>query len=169
VKSFNFDRVVGISALLISLSTVILLIYEVRLARRSQYAAVMPYVQLRNVETNTPSYKIVLFNDGLGPAFISSIRVIERGKTYEGDLQNFLETGDLKSAPLQYVYSNISSGRLIPAGAELPLISATGDLANSLRISNIFSNDSLEIVIEYKSVFDERWVMSTRRGVIKIE
>jgi hypothetical protein len=165
----NIDRVISFGALIISFATVILLVYEIRLSRKAQYASVMPYLHIVNFEMNRPGYRIVLLNDGLGPAFIESVKVIYYGKEYLGDLQDFLLASKIRMDSIKFTYTNVSEGRIIPAGAQFAMIAADGDLANSLRLLKIFNPEKMEIITVYKSVFDERWVTSSTSGTRKLD
>jgi len=160
-KFWTSEKFIGLSAMLISLCTLILFVYELNITRRQQYASVLPYLQIRHIEMHFPTYKLSLINDGLGPAIIKSIKVTQDGKEYLGDPSQFIiQSGIFKiDTTLTFSMTNIYPGRLIPAGKQLDMISADGDLENAERLSNIFLNDKVTIEIEYESVYGERWIL----------
>jgi hypothetical protein len=161
-KFWTSEKFIGLSAMFISLCTLILFVYEINITRRQQYASVLPYLQIRHIEMHYPTYKLSLINDGLGPAIIKSIKVINNGKEFLGDpSQYIIKSGILaKDTTLDFSMSNIYPGRLIPAGKQIDMITALGDMENAERLSNLFNNSETTIEIEYESVYEERWVLS---------
>jgi hypothetical protein len=168
MKKWKFQSLTGISALIVSILTLVGFIYEIQIARKQQYASVLPYLQIRNLEMYSPNYKLSIINDGLGPAFIKSIKVIDNGKEFIGDPQAYLVARDLYGVDtLNYTYSTIYIDRLIPPGKQIDMITAVGDEDNSVRLSDIFVRGDLNIQVEFESVFGERWILNHQR-VIKI-
>jgi energy-converting hydrogenase Eha subunit F len=164
MKKWKFQSLTGISALIVSILTLIGFTYEIQITRKQQYASVLPYLQVRNLEMYTPNYKLSIINDGLGPAFIKSIKVIDDGTEYIGDPQAYLAAKNLNiTDSLVYTYSTIYTDRLIPPGKQIDMITAVGDDDNALRLSNIFVREGLNIQIEFESVFGERWILSHQK------
>lgn len=149
-KTFWTDeKFISLSAMLISLCTMGLFIYELNITRRQQYASVLPYLQIRHIEMHFPTYKLSLFNDGLGPAIIKSISVTHGGKEYIGDPAHFLlKSKIINPDSVNFSMTNINPGRLIPAGKQLDMIIASGDIQNAERLSDVFLREDITISVD---------------------
>lgn len=162
-KFFNPDRIVGSSAFIISLGTFLVLAYQTYLSneqatlnRQEQYASVLPYLELWT-KRNKGLYNLALVNNGLGPAFIKSIRVHYQGKAYEGDPAQFLyEVVVPGDSSLYFGFTNVNKGRLIPAGQSLNLIEITNSEQNAEKARKLFL-DSAQVEVVYSSVYQESW------------
>ncbi len=169
-KFFNPDRIVGSSAFIISLGTFLVLVYQTYLSnkqaqlyyeqaalnRRQQYAAVLPYLELWS-RTDKGVYNLDLVNNGLGPAFIRSIRVHYQGKIYEGDPAQFLyEVIVPADSSLKFGFTSINIGRLMPAGQSLTLIGVTNSEEKAQKLRKLF-RDSAQVEVVFASVYEETW------------
>lgn len=92
-RFWNSDKIISLSAFVISIATLLALMYQIRLSgeqnelvRKQQYASVLPYLAIQ-VGTNNGSelFRLTLKNNGVGPAFIDEIRVVYNSQTYVGD------------------------------------------------------------------------------------
>ncbi len=163
--SFNVDRLFGISAFIISMGTFIVYIYEAnlireqsKLARIQQYASVMPYLEIWNMHPKDGDYKLILVNNGIGPAFVKEVRVRYKGKMYEGDhvdfhYQHIYPTDSL----FKFTSSNIRPGRVIPAGQAIDLIAIENNLINDKKAWQLYGNQEAQLELVYASVYDEKW------------
>lgn len=169
-KFFNPDRIVGSSAFIISLGTFLVLVYQTYLSnkqaqlyyeqaalyRQEQYASVLPYLELWN-QTDKGAYSLTLVNNGLGPAFVTGIRVHYQGKMYEGDPAQFVYKVVVpEDSTLKFGYTNITIGRLIPAGQNLKLINVSNS-ENSAEKLRVLFNKQAQVEVIYKSVYEETW------------
>lgn len=162
-KFFNPDRIVGSSAFIISLGTFLVLVYQTYLSNKQaqlyyeqQYAAVLPYLELWS-RTDKNIYNLVLVNNGLGPAFIQSIRIHYQGKIYEGDPAQFLNKIIVPTdSSLQFGFTNINKGRLIPAGQSLTLIGTTSSEEKAQKLRILF-RDQAQVEVIFASVYKETW------------
>jgi hypothetical protein len=83
---FNLDRIssnriVSISAFLISIGTLVTFVYQTKLMREQQNAAVLPYLEMWY--TDTPEkFEINIYNKGLGPAFIQDYKIYKNDSIY---------------------------------------------------------------------------------------
>jgi hypothetical protein len=166
----NNDRLFGIAAFLISMGTFFVYIYEARLLQKQQYASALPYLEMWNSKPKPGIYKLVLVNNGVGPAFIKDIKVHYRGKVYKGDHVRFYQTVIPQHERIQFLNSNIPVGRVIPAGQSIDIISLEGSLAAADRVNKLFGDgkakdtDKAKIEITYSSVYDETWRVFGMQG-----
>ena len=87
--TWNSDKILSISAFVVSIATLLALLYQVKLAqnqvelvRKEQKASVMPYIEIWPNYTNKNSANLALINNGIGPAFIEEISVLSNEKVY---------------------------------------------------------------------------------------
>lgn len=166
MNSFNLpnsDRLFGIAAFLISMGTFCVYIYEARLLQKQQYASALPYLELSN--SGGPSrYRLLLMNNGVGPAFIREIRVYHQGKTYEMDHVGFYKQVRNPTDTVHLIASNVSPGRVIPAGREIELFVVEDSPKVVAKFWQLFGGEDAEIEIIYTSVYEERWRLKGMQG-----
>lgn len=102
-------------------------------------------------------------------AFVKEVRVIYKGKAYEGDQVQFLHQVVFlqdTSFTKNYIYSNLSVGRVIPAGKEISLFHIQGSEIQASKYRRLFGNqDSARLEIVYSSVYDEAWKLTGVGGI----
>ena len=168
---WSSEKLVSFAAVLISLMTFIVFIYQTNLIRKQQYMSVYPHLDLGNHNSWTVNYKYVLENQGVGPAFIKSIEVRERGGETFDDLVDFIEGKITKADSIEFHYSDLRVGQLIQPQQKIILFGLSdqhytkpkGLPANTIRSANrlreIINNDSVAIRITYESIYGERWTL----------
>lgn len=161
------DRIVGVSAIVISLATLTVLIFQTNLMHEQRRQSVFPYLMIGNYGTNTPDFKIVLENKGVGPALIESVKVNYQDSTYLMDLPNFLYQNIKEMDSISNIYhSNIFEGYLIKPGEQIPILQIDNSLQDATKLLNVFrdlqQNGNLGFEIVFKSIYDEKWVLTDR-------
>ena len=166
MKNWSSDRWLSMVAIIASLGTLFTIVYQTNLIREQQYASVLPYLEIWN-SSNKESYKLVLINNGIGPAFINDVSISFKDSTYHMDPANFLEQVIQKLDTVNNVgHSNIMAGGLIPAGRKVDLLEVKEDSTNAYRLWSWFSGndtsriDKPNIIITYSSVYGEKWKIS---------
>lgn len=170
-KFWNSEKLLSLSALLVSLLTLAVFIYQTNLIRKEQYMKVYPHLSLFNYGSNTLFYKYVLVNQGIGPALIKSVKVNTLdGENYKS-LTGYLEDKLSEKDSIWLYDSDLVPGQLIPAEQTINLIGLFDDeriqsmelspntLKGSRKLRRIINSDSLKIEIEYESIYGERWVI----------
>jgi hypothetical protein len=158
------DRIFGIAAFLISMGTFFIYIYEARLLQKQQYASALPYLEMWN-SGGESNYRLLLVNNGVGPAFIQAVQVRYRGKVYKMDHVKFLRfIRQRTDPPLQYISTNIVPGRSIPAGREIELIKVLDAPESGARLKRLFGSEEAQIEIIYTSVYDEKWQLKSQEA-----
>lgn len=163
MKKWNSDHWISFVAIVASLGTLFTVVYQTNLYREQQYASVLPYLELWNSNSDD-SYRLILVNNGIGPAFIDKVSIIYKDSTYQMDPAVFLANVIVLEDTINHVgHSNIGKGRLIPAGSKINLVQVTGNKENADKLRSWFTgNRNLrsefpEIEIEYSSVYGEKW------------
>ncbi len=162
-KFLNSERWINLLAIVASMGSLFMIIYQTNLTRTQQYASVMPYLELWNNSNFGPgSYELALVNNGIGPAFIESITVSYKDSTYKLDPANFLEQVVGMDTSASYSYASVKKGRVVPAGQKITLIGVKDSEKNSKILKKWFANDT-EVEVIYRSIYGERWAV---RGVM---
>ena len=166
----NADRIVSVSAILVSIATLIMIFYQTSLTRKHQRASVMPSLEIgysMKQEGAKLNESIWVSNNGLGPAFLEEINIIDDGKTYNIDPHEFLSKTTAKNETL-YI-DKLYPGRIIPSNEGVTAYAKSTDSTSqitiadtftfSYEISQIASESSEKAIIEiiYKSVYGEKW------------
>ncbi len=159
---WNVDKILSISAIVISFAACLLLAYQTTLIREQQLLSVLPHLSIGNKGSFTPNYRIALNNYGIGPAFIQEIRITYKGEIQDGqDLTSFiLEHAEILQNDASLYHSNLVPGMLIPAGTELALLEVNNSLETADRLYNIMEKlyqEGLKFEIIYASVYEEKW------------
>lgn len=177
---WNSEKLLGFSALLISLGTLIVFMYQTSLIRKQQYMSVYPHLEFGNYGSGTLKYQYQLSNVGIGPAFLQQIKV-KNGKTGEyEDVVDYVEDVITDSDSIMFVHSSLYRGRVIKPDEDIPLIQlldeellqklgfAELDLPKNTvvgagKLYELLNHDSLRIEVTYTSVYGETW--TAKNGV----
>lgn len=170
------DRLLSLTAVLISVLTLVVFIFQTNLIRKHQYTSVLPYLSMSNVKSGTISYQFRLSNDGIGPAILDSCVVTYKDTSYH-ELIDYVEEQLADNDSILIVYANVYPGMIIPPDREVKLIQMLdkqliaelgledADLVEntplgSMVLRQIINNDSLDMKMYYSSIYGERWVVS---------
>ncbi len=166
---WNAEKLLGLSALLVSLFTLMVFIYQTNLIRKQQYMSVYPHLNIGNKYSGSLEYQYVLSNDGIGPAMIKSVEVsLKNGEKFES-LNHYVRSALTKADTIYYFTSDIAEGMLIPAQSEIALFGlydkekttlrnqAANTVAGAIKLRSILNSENLIIKIVYESIYEERW------------
>lgn len=158
-KFWNADKIVSFSAILISLATMGVYIYQTHLIQKQQHASVMPYLRM-GYSFDEDRFEFIIFNEGLGPAFIEEITTYYKGKKFSNyDVADFFQNDYSKvDSAINLSYSNISSGMLFASGKEITIISKRKSIKDTEKLKDLFFNKNLEMEVKYASVYGEKWI-----------
>jgi hypothetical protein len=163
---FSSEKILSISAVVVSIGTLVGIAYQNLLVKRQQYASVIPYVVMYNTNL-IDSYSFKVDNRGVGPAFIEKVEVISGDSVYNEDLQSFL--GKNNSEVVENLTSSfLTKGMVVKAGEVFPLVWVENDSVNAKKLKEILKD--IDFKITYSSIYGEKWSV-TRKGFIpqKIE
>jgi hypothetical protein len=162
-KRIEAEMLVGLSAVLIGVCALGISLYETKLMREQQRAAVLPIIELsrshyiNEIEGDTSKWRLSLQaeNVGIGPARIAAFVVTVDGKEYTtwSDAMKALLRRDVY---VRYGQSSIN-GRTIPAGRVVTMFNLA-DRALAAEVVGEF--DRLNYEACFCSVFDECWKTS---------
>ena len=165
-KFWSTDKIVSFSAILISVLTLIVFIYQTGLMRQQQQLSVMPYLSVSQASTGTPYFKVLLENDGIGPAFIESRTIVYQDSIYDMDLPDFMKKYIPAYKALDsFYYSNINPGRMIPQGETIYLFQIDNSLKNAIFLDSLLDTLALDWQITYSSIYNQKWQITSDQPV----
>lgn len=166
------DRIIGVSAILISLLTLIMFIYQTNIMHQQSRLSVTPRLSFSNdlhQKDSTITFSTTLINKGIGPAIIKSSKVIAKDQIYPLVMDDFfkevfpkLETfGEFRKL------HSFGTGSALSAGESQVLFSYQFEEHQMLKISqylNVEEDFSLpfNIIIEYASMYEEEWRIDSK-------
>lgn len=164
------EKVMSISALFVSIISVIALFYQLNLAReenglirKQQSASVLPHVTL-SFSLSSEEYKMLFINKGVGPAFIKKVEfsVGDSEKFERSDFfANYIGGQIRESRDIAIPISTYSfqEGDVIPANDKIDVITIKNQ--DGIRLFRQFL-DSIQwnYHVIYEDVYGERWELS---------
>jgi len=177
-KKWNADRIVSISAIIVSVATLVMILYQTNLMRQEQRASVMPSLIIGYGFEGKDKFineRIWIENRGLGPAFIEKILVKKDENIHNGDLHSYFENinGNEGEKGIRRIYTNY----VIPENDGLTLYNKISDSSSTVFLSRYFEypylvenvpteNPNKAIIeIYYKNVYGDRWKISSDQSV----
>lgn len=163
----NTDKIIGLSAMLISLLTLIIFIYQTNLMREQSRLSVTPRIAFgTSLDTpdSTSIFTYYITNKGLGPAIIESINIVHEGKKHKLDFQRFVKEAYPKFNNYGNIIQNMSleSGETLSEGEAIKIFSFRFHVENRepffkyLKVGN-GGDLPFDIEIIYSSIYGEKW------------
>jgi len=165
LKFWNSEKILSLSAMIVSIGTFFLFAYQTDLIRKQQRMSVYPYLQFANYHNYSLNYKFVLTNKGIGPALIKSAKIDINGRIIDKDLATYLGENVEKSKDrIDFTSSNVFKGMLIAQNESIEIVKldSLNNISSSERLFNLIHNDSLNFIIEYESIYGEKWRISIK-------
>jgi len=151
---------VAVLAVLISLFTLVVYVYQSSLMKQQQKISVWPYLSF-GPSWGEDYLRITLTNKGIGPAIIQRVHLLVDGRPLAG-LQEIMDLlpDSLRSS---YNYSSVWPGQVVMVGESLDLLLV--EEAGPVRwLLDLLNSDRITYEICYESVYGETWT-STGTGV----
>lgn len=159
-KPLSLETLLGVAAVVTSICALSITFYQAYLQRVQQYASVMPAldsVPVDDEKGGVYSYKILLNNNGLGPAFVKKYEFAYRGKVYD-TLPKIVVAlrNELRADSVETSFDNLYPGKILPVGQGIELLSVEDrKVARALNQSP----NRIRLKIWYESVYGERWLL----------
>ena len=160
-KFWNADKIVSFSAILISLATMAIYLYQTHLIQKQQHASVMPYLRMEYAFYED-GFDFNLSNEGLGPAFINEVNTYYKGKKYaQTDISNFYLSTYIKidTSITSANLNSIDETLLMPTGNTINLIWKHNDIELAQKLRKLFLSKDLILEIKYSSIYGDKWVV----------
>lgn len=161
-KFFNgitTDRIVSLSAMFVSILTLITFVYQTRLMKVQSQLSVMPHLGvLTNSGPNPPFLELELINQGVGPAIIEERIIYHEGKAHKMELIDLIrQTGNILDSLGVVSYASTNAGSVIPAGESIILFRVEGDQGKVSMAAEYLQSLDLGFDIIYRSIYNKRW------------
>lgn len=154
---WNSEKIVSTLALIISLVTLVTLMYQSKLMREHQEKSSFPKLETWSNTSNT-RYQFEIKNTGLGPAIIEDIKIVYEDSTYDIGPRNFA-LAYLDSIPgYKFSTTSITPGRIIEPGSKVwPINIQLDTLIWEHPIAKLFRSQKARVIIRYSSVYEKHW------------
>lgn len=163
-SNWNTDRIVGLSAMFISLLTLITFVYQTNLMKQQAALSVLPFLSV-STSYSSNSFQLTLINEGVGPAIIESRKIFHEGEVYDEEFHEYIRRHIPYLDTLSGIsYGSIDYGSVVPAGEEIYLVAAFESQESiELLASKVeeLDNSSLDFEIVYRSIYEERWKITS--------
>lgn len=175
-RKLNTDRILGVSAMLISILTLAIFVYQTNIMRVQSKLSVKPRLDFTNNQGGNDTliaYQEVLENKGLGPAIIDSIYIKFEGRQYALDAEKFFLGKFPKLLEYGYLsqHATLGEGVTLTPNEERSLfkyiipVSKVDSAFAYLGITNI-DDVPFEFEVIYTSIYeDEKWLVSNNESV----
>lgn len=172
MKKRTVDRIIGVSAIVVSTLTLIMFVYQTRIMHKQSRLSVTPRLafglDLTAVDT-TLTYTRYVNNKGLGPAIINSSKIVQDDKEYEMDIETFVTTvfPELSNLGEFTSFSSLSDGHTLSAGESRVLFSyrfseSSASSINEYLQIGIDEDLPFNLIVEYSSMYDEKWRVESK-------
>lgn len=160
IKFWSGEKIMSITAVLISILTLAVFIYQTDLIRKEQHTAVFPYLELDHRGIETDSYRFTLENKGIGPAIITDIKLLYKDQEVKENLIQYVSKRR-DSMNYSFNYNGIYRNRFISSGEEIVLIGASNkNRQEAAFFERLLTDENLDLVITYESIYGDSWKIS---------
>ena len=160
------DRIVSISAMGISLITLVIFVRQTNLMEEQSHLSVMPYLRVEILNDNENHFtRMDIHNYGVGPAIIESREIALNGEWSEVEFVDFFfdHAEGMRGADFK-ADGNLTPGNAIPAGSSrmILVLCDEPDCMARLRKAVIGLNENgYDFRIRYKSIYGDRWEITS--------
>ncbi|WP_298995691.1 hypothetical protein ACOKFD_13600 [Flagellimonas sp. S174] len=177
-KKISTDRLLGISAMVISILTLVIFIYQTDIMRVQSKLSVKPRLDFTTNQGGNDSlvtFQEVLENKGLGPAIIDSIYYIYQGSHFALDTETFFQQEFPKLLEYGYLsqHSTLGRGTTLTPNEERSLFVYKLPTSKMDSVFEYLSIETIEDVpflmeVKYTSIYeDELWKVNSNQSVPK--
>ncbi|WP_439484351.1 hypothetical protein [Cyclobacterium plantarum] len=155
-KRISIDLLLGISAVFLSVSALIVSIFQTTIFREQQYASVWPHLEtLKSFKSGQYEYGIE--NKGVGPAIIKNFEFIYNGSEFENTKELFTALFGENTRGIGF--SSNREEYVFKSGEAISLLSV--NLPDSLinQIIYRWESDSITVKITYSDIYNNCWLL----------
>jgi hypothetical protein len=155
-RKINVELLLGLSAVFLSASALIVSIVQTTIFKEQQYASVWPYLQ-STLSSRSGFYDYVLENKGVGPAIVKRFEYVYQGTSYHKTRPVF--TALFGENTKGVGFTDINKDYVFKPEEAISLLSL--DLPDSVirQISNRWESDSINLKITYADVYGNCWLL----------
>lgn len=116
-KKLSSNKLARIFAFVISIGTLFTIVYQTRIMQVHQRASQLPYLEVWH-NNFADKFEGILFNNGVGPAFITASHLSYKDTKYYFSYEQFFRDFD---ESIKSRNTHFTPGRVIPAGEHVVL------------------------------------------------
>lgn len=163
VPRISTDRLLAISAVLLSMAALVVSVFQTKILRDQQRAAVWPHLQLETSMLDG-NFAMLLSNNGVGPALIREVKIRYRNKPYETMVEvfngNVRASRQLDTAIFGFYYASVVPGDVLASDKEINLFNVVNSERAAEIVAQEFGDSLLHISIRYADVYGQEWVLA---------
>lgn len=157
-KGPKSEMIVALAAIVVSIMTLSVYIFQARIMMDQQHTSVWPYVEWTTtyISEVDQEFYIAVVNKGVGPALVKDTRLYLDGKLYPyNEYKNFLEDllGKGKPDSLWVIYSG-ADNRVMAPGEEVKILHVKSWQGTRIPIVDF---DRIKYTVCYCSIYDDCW------------
>ena len=157
MPKWDSDKIFSVSAFVISVATLVTLMYQSKIMREHQEKTSFPKLELWHNNGDT-RYQLQLSNTGLGPAVLEEIKILYKDSIYDLDPASFAHLyKDTLVTRFPLGTSSLRPGRVIEPGVKVFPINIRYDSVALHPIANLFRSEEAMVMIKYSSVYQHLW------------
>ena len=163
---WRVDIIVSVSAMLVSLATFGIYLYQTKIIHEQARASVYPHLEIerRYGSEKQPFFRLSIKNVGIGPAFLKSMEIEYKGKNYKSkNIDANLPIYFLRQIlPNDDTFPFLGVGGIIPmvlpAGGDEMLLNLSSNKKEDMELLvDIFDNSRIKVC--YASVYKDYWTV----------
>lgn len=165
ISSLSSSDVIAICAVAIALIALGISIWQGYLARKHNHLSVKPHINIENTKVNGSAFTTSLNNNGIGPAFISSLSISCDGKNHpiknHNDYKKLFNLIGIDLSLYPHVVTVFDKNTSLTQGASRSLFkfpSTEDDDELSEKLLNVLPR--LSIDIKYKCIYGNTYTIS---------
>lgn len=169
--TLSSDKIFGLTAMLISLVTLIIFVRQTNIMDKQSRLSALPYLMIEQ-STNGEEHRVQfsLVNHGVGPAIVESRKIRYNGKEYDQDFHQFItESLPRLDSVEPYNWSSVYKGQAIPANGRIVMVGIGNNQEEFDEFRKVFkelqSQSDFYFEIIYTSIYGDRWKLSTSSEV----
>lgn len=153
-RKINISLLIGISAIFLSASALLVSIIQTTILKEQQHASVWPYIQATFMFSKG-SYSFGIENKGVGPAIIKHLGYIYKGASYDNTKKMYAALfGESYSG---VGFSETNKNYVIKSGEGIEMLSVNRPDSLINDIIPLWESDAVNLTIIYSDVYGNCW------------
>ena len=148
------EWLIALSAVLVSVATMGVYIYQAKIMQAQQLASVWPYIEWTTTFSYDNGVYLSVVNKGVGPARVNETHLFLDGKEIADDRELLRILTNGKSDSLS-IFGSVVNYRVLAPGEEVRLFHMTGKGININKMIESFKR--VQYTVCYCSIYDECW------------
>ncbi|HSF55452.1 MAG TPA: hypothetical protein VLA71_16980 [Algoriphagus sp.] len=155
-RKINVEFLLGLSAVFLSASALIVSIIQTTIFKEQQYASVWPYLQT-TLSSRSGNYDYGIENKGVGPAIVKKFEYVYRGTSYDNTRALFtaLFGENMKGVG----FSGVNKDYVFKPEEAISLLSLDNPDSVIRQIAYRWESASVNLKVTYSDVYGNCWLL----------